>query len=438
MIGMLAVISTTDTIPAILFGVPGSVAAQATVLDGHPMAKNGEAARALNVSYLSSILGGFIGAVMLALSIPVLRPLVLSIGSPEFFMIGLLGLTMVATLSSGSVVRGLLAAAIGSLLATVGTPLQSVTARWDFDILYLADGIAFVPLVLGVFAIPEIVELFMKGRIQSSQTEMKESTFGSISSALKDVLQNWWLVVRCSILGTWVGAVPGLGSAVVDWFAYGHAATTCKGAKDTFGKGDVRGVIAPESANNAKNGGELIPTIAFGIPGSATMAMVLGGLLHHNINPGPDMLTTHLGLTMTAVWSIPVANLLAGVVCLLFTRQVAKMVELPMQYIVPIIFVVTTFAAFQSSRQLGDLVVLALGALLGWFMKSASWPRPPLVLAFVLTPIVENYLYVSMSRYGFEWVTRPGVLILGGLIVAMVIKGLVSSRKSKGPGSAAA
>ena len=301
LIGLHSVICTADTMPAVLFGIPGTAASQATILDGHPMAKRGEAGRALGAAYMASLMGGLFGAVVLALSVPVFRPLVLAFGAPEFFMLGMLGISMVAVLGGRRPLKGLVVGVIGLLVGAVGGDPQTGILRWTLDQPYLEDGIPLVPVSLGIFAIPEIADLVVKGtRIADVP---KDATRG-VTVGIRDAFRHWFLVLRCSAVGTWVGFIPGLGASVVDWFAYGHAAQSIKDARETFGTGDVRGVIAPESANNAKEGGVLIPTIAFGVPGGAAMALLLGAFTIQGLIPGPDMLTRHLDVTYTIVWSI--------------------------------------------------------------------------------------------------------------------------------------
>jgi TctA family transporter len=268
MLGLLSITSTSDTIPSVLFGVPGTAASQATILDGHPMAKKGEAGRALGAAYMASLIGGLFGAIVLAIMIPVIRPIVMSFGAPEFFMMGMLGISMVAVLSGGAPIKGLVAGAVGLLAGMVGMDPQSGTHRWVFGELYLLDGLPLVPVSLGLFALPEIADLVIRG---TRIADVPSTAMKGVMTGVRDAFRNWILVIRCSALGVWIGAIPGLGSAVVDWFAYGHAMQSEKGAAESFGKGDVRGVIAPESANNAKEGGALVPTIAFGVPGSASV-----------------------------------------------------------------------------------------------------------------------------------------------------------------------
>ncbi len=428
MIGLTSVTSTSDTIPSVLFGVPGTAASQATILDGHPMAKKGEAGRAFGAAYTASLMGGLFGALLLAVSIPILRPIVLAFGSPEFFMMGLLGISMVAVLSGGAPIKGLIAGALGLAVGMIGMDPQTGVLRWAFDQLYLWDGVPLVPVALGIFAIPEIVDLIIRG---TRIADVPKEKMKGVMMGIRDAFRHWFLVLRCAALGVWVGATPGLGASVVDWFAYGHAVQSEKGATESFGTGDVRGVIAPESANNAKEGGALIPTLAFGVPGSASMALLLGAMMIQGLDPGSAMLTKHLDITYTMIWSIAIANILGTGICLLLTNQLARVALVKIHLLAPIVVVMVFLASFQATRHFGDLWSLLFFSVLGWFMKRFSWPRPPLILGVVLSGIIENYLFISITRYGAEWVTRPIVLMIGLVIIGSLVYGFRTGRRAR-------
>src|SRR5438132_1587184 len=275
LLGLGSTTATGDPIPAILFGVPGGAASAATALDGFPMPKKGEAGRALSAAYMSLLMGGVFGAFRMFIALPILRPVMLFLGSPELLAFSVLGISMVAVLSGSAPLRGLTAGCLGIIIAMVGTDPQSGTLRWTFDSLYLWDGLPLTPLLLGVFALPELCDLLISRTAIAADTSVGNIYKGQIQG-MKDCFREWWLIVRCSWIGGGIGSIPGISASVVDWLAYGHALKTEKGANLTFGKGDVRGVIASESSNNAKEGGALVPTVAFGVPGSATMAILLG------------------------------------------------------------------------------------------------------------------------------------------------------------------
>ncbi|NBS12325.1 MAG: hypothetical protein EBS77_06600 [Gammaproteobacteria bacterium] len=410
LLGMAAVVNTSDTIPAVLFGVPGTAGAQATVLDGNPMAKNGEAGRALSAAFAASLVGGLVGAVLLAFTVPVLRPLMLKIASPELLAFSIFGIAMVSVLAGSSPVRGVVAACIGVLLSMIGADSQTGTLRFTMDTLYLWDGLPLVPIVLGLFALPELADLAIR-RSSISEKANVDTTRG-LTTGLQDVGKHWYLAGRGGVLGAVVGAIPGLGTAVVDWIAYAWASQTCKGSEKTFGKGDVRGVIAPEAANNAVTAGALVPTIAFGVPGSASMAILLGVFLIHGLVPGPKMLTVNLDLTYSMIWSVGIANILGAGLCFAFSGQFARVALLRYTLILPPILVFVFIGAFQASRNWGDLYVLLIFAVIGWCMKLLRWPRPPLILGFVLGGLIERYAFISTMRYGDEWISRPIVMVV--------------------------
>lgn len=404
LIGLLAVTTTSDTIPAVLFGIPGTAASQATIMDGYPMAQKGEAGRAFGAAYMASMIGGVFGAFVLALSIPVLGPLVLAFESPEFFMLGILGVSMVGTMSGRVPLKGISVGFLGLLLSMIGLDPQMGMPRWTFNSYYLLDGLPLIGLALCLFAFPEIADVVIKG---TRIADVPKEALRGRGQGMRDALRNWPLVLRGSALGVWVGAIPGLGGSVVDWFAYGHALQTCKGASESFGKGDVRGVIAPECANNAKEGGALIPTILFGIPGSGSMAILLTAFLIMGLKPGIGMISTQLDKTYVMIWSLALANILGTGICLLFTPQLAKIANIRINLLAPLVVVIAFLAAFQATRSLGDLIVLLVISLLGWFMKRTGWPRPPLVLGFVLGPIIENRLFISLQLQGASFPFLP-------------------------------
>ncbi|MBX9761397.1 MAG: tripartite tricarboxylate transporter permease [Beijerinckiaceae bacterium] len=430
LLGLGATTATGDPIPAILFGVPGGAGSAATVLDGLPMAKKGEASRALSAAYMSSLMGGVFGAILMGLTIPILRPMMLYIGSPELLAFSILGISFVATLSGNAPLRGLTGAALGVMIAMTGSDPQTGTLRYTFDTLYLWEGAPLTSIVLGFFALPELADLAIS-RTAISGNLAKTDKSGMWQGA-KDCFIHWWLILRCSWLGAALGAVPGIGGAIVDWLAYGHAVRTEKGAAQTFGTGDVRGVIASESANNAREGGALVPTVAFGVPGSAGMAILLGAFMIHGLVPGPDMLGKNLHVTYSMVWSVALANIVGAGMCYLFSEQFAKLATLRYTLIMPSVLGIIYIGAFQGSRNWGDLWTLLIFGLLGWVMKQLKWPRPPLVLGLVLGDIIERYLFISIQRYGVDWFARPIVIGIFAISAMGLLRPLLADLKKEG------
>jgi putative tricarboxylic transport membrane protein len=424
LVGMDAVGNTASAFTSILISVPGSSGSQATIMDGYPMAKRGEAARALSASFVASLLGGFIGALILFASLPVLRPIVLAFGSPEFFILTLWGVTMVGVLSGNAPIKGILAGILGVLIATVGLDSKSAVERYAFGISYLWEGVNLVLVALGIFGIPELIDLATRKTSIAQRTELGRGFLQGI----KDVFRHWWLLVRTSALGAWVGFLPGLGSSVGDWFAYAHAVQTEKN-RENFGKGDVRGVIASEGANNAKEGGDYIPMLAFGLPGGTGSALILTAFVAVGIKPGPDMLTSQLSLTFAVIWTLVIANVMATALCMLFTKQIAKMCFFPFYAIVPPILAFIFMGAFAANFHSYDLTALMIFSLLGFYMRRNGWPRPPLLLGLVLGNKMEMYLWLSYTRYGFEWLLRPMVLFLILLTVGTVVHSILTGRR---------
>lgn len=415
LLGLAAVTTSSDLIPAILFGVPGSVGAAATTIDGHAMAKKGEAGRAFGAGFAASLVGGLVGAAILALSIPVLQPIMLAIGSPELLAFSIFGLSMVATLSGRAPLKGLTAAGLGLMLSMVGAGAQTGTMRWTFDWLYIWDGVPLIPITLGLFAVPELADMAIARR-QIARMPGERIDLSSQWDGVRDVFRNWTLVLRCSAMGTMLGAIPGLGSAVIDWIVYGYAKRASRDS-DSFGTGDVRGVIAPESANNAKEGGHLVPTIAFGVPAGTSMTLLLGAFLMHGLTPGPDMLTKNLDVTYAIIWTLTLAHVLGAIICIFGSRWLARLAEIRHGIMLPVIGPIVCIAAFQATRSWGDLFMLVGAGVFGWIMKQLGWPRPPLVLGLVVGKIFERYLFISLQIYGNEWVLRPPVLVVAALIV---------------------
>jgi len=415
LVGSLAVVHTSDTITSVLIGTPGSAAAAATILDGHPLAKQGQAARALSAAFLSSLIGGLIGTVFLTLSLPIARPLVLLFSSPELLMLCVLGLSFAGFLTGGAPLKGGMAACLGLLLGSVGSAPADAVNRYTFGQLYLLDGIPLVGVALGIFGIAEIIDLLAKG----GQIAERIGLGSGWLQGVKDVVQHWGIVVRGSLIGVWAGILPGIGATAGSWMAYGHVVAMASD-RERFGKGDIRGVIAPESANNSVEAGDFIPTLLFSVPGGAPSAILLGALYFYGIQPGPRMVQENLDLVFTIIWSFAIANTMGAALCLFLSPALARLTWVPFAQLAPAIMVTIFFGAFQSSEHFGDIYAMLGLGLMGWLMKQLGWPRAPFLVGFVLTKPTEQYLWLSISRYDFEWLLRPGVIVLGLLLLASI------------------
>ena len=407
MIGVLAPTTTSDTFPAVLMGIPGTAGSQATVMDGFPLSKKGMAARALSAAFCSSLMGGVFGALILSISIYYAIPIIMAFGFGEQFLLIILALLMVGALTGENFIKGVTACILGLIIGSIGSAPITGDLRFTFGTLYLVEGVPIVIVGLGLFALPEIVGLLdSKGAIAKA-LKNEEGWFRGI----KDVFKNWFLVLRCSSIGCIVGALPGLGGTVVDWIAYSHLKQTSKDTSN-IGKGDIRGVIAPESANNAKEGGALIPTLLFGIPGSGNKVLLLGGFILIGIEPGLEMVTTHLDLTYLMIWSLAIANILGAGLCIGFASHISKLTLVRYYILAPVMIVLIFFATFNINRDWYDFIGLLGFGLIGITFKAFGWSRPALLIGFFLSTKVELLSYQTQAVYGLTFLTRPVSIIL--------------------------
>jgi TctA family transporter len=437
MIGMVAVVPTSDTFASVLMGIPGSSASQATVLDGFPLAKKGQAARALSAAFAASLFGGLVGASFLTLFILVARPIVLEFRTPELLMITIFGLSMVGVLAGRVALKGIAAAGLGMMIGTIGEGDSSGELRMaTYDLPYLVDGLKLVIVGLGIFAIPEIVALLRQDKAIADRKPLG----GGWLTGVRDWFANIWLSVRCSVIGVIVGVIPGLGGSVVDWIAYGHSVQTTKD-KSQFGSGEIRGVIGPESSNNAKEGGGLVPTLLFGIPGSGSMAIFIGAIAllgSGSIEVGPSMLKNNLDITYAIVWLLALANVVGTLICIAASGGIARLTTIPFALLAPFLFMIISFAAFQSGQNLMDLVALFAIGLLGIMMRRFDWSRPAFLIGFVLSNPAETYanqaVQIAQSRFrkgfdeGIDYIFSPIVIVL---IVITLISVVVGLRQAK-------
>ena len=396
--------------------------------------KKGEAGRALGAALMSSLVGAIFGALALTLAIPAVRPLVLTFGSPEFFMLAVLGVAFVASLSGENLLKGLIGGGIGYLLATIGLDPISGIQRYTFGQLFLWDGIGLVPVTIGLFAIPEIIDLAVQG---TSIAKQQPTALGGVMQGVRDTFIHFWMVIRCSAIGTYIGLIPGIGGAVSQWVAYAHAVQSSPD-KERFGKGAVEGVLGPGAANNSTLGGALIPTVAFGVPGSVSTAILLGAFIIQGIVPGPDMLIPepkgHPTVTFSLVWINIVSNLITVEICFLFLDKLAKITNIRANLLMPFILLLVYLGTFAEKNAFEDLGVL------GWVMVKLDWQRPPLILGLVLGPVMGNRLFLSTDNYGATWLWRPGVLILlaitlGGLLYPALKKKFKIKKQTETPGA---
>lgn len=413
MIGLTSTTSTSDTFMSVLIGVPGGSSAQATVLDGFPLAKQGYAARALSAAFLSSMIGGIFGAFLLSIAFVVAKPILLAVGFGEQLMLVIFALTLVGLLTGPSMAKGLASCCMGLLIGAIGGSQATAEYRFTFDTIYLMEGVPLVVVALGIFAFPEIIDVLRRHHTISQSGRLG----GGWLQGIRDVVKHWWIVLRCSFIGAIVGFLPGLGGSVIDWIAYGHVVQTSRD-KSRFGKGDIRGVIGPESAANAKEGGALIPTLFFGVPGSGTMALLLGGLIVIGVTPGRPMVTKHMDLVFVIIWSIALANILGTAISIALAKPIAKVTTVPFTWIAPFILVMIFLSAYQATFQWGDIITLIAVGILGIFMKRFGWSRAALLIGFVLSQRLEASTYRTVQIYGWDIFTRPVSIVI--MVLAVV------------------
>jgi len=354
---------------------------------------------------------------------------------------------MVAVLAGRIALKGIAAAGLGMMIGTIGIADAGGSLRMaSYDFPYLTDGLKLVIVGLGIFAIPEIVSLLRQDR-----SIAKEAKLGAgWTEGIKDWFNNKWLSMRCSVIGVIVGVIPGLGGSVVDWIAYGHTVQTTKD-KSMFGKGEIRGVIGPESSNNAKEGGGLVPTLLFGIPGSGSMAIFIGAVAllgSGSIEVGPQMLKSNLDITYSIVWLLALANVLGTLLCIAASGGIARLTTIRFTYLAPFLFMLISFAAFQSGQNFEDLLALFAIGLIGIFLRRFDWSRPAFLIGFVLSNPVEKFtnqaFQVASFRFrksfeeGMDYVFSPIVIILIIITVVSVIVGIRQAKKIMSEGESVA
>jgi putative tricarboxylic transport membrane protein len=430
LLGMWVVTSTTGDLTSVLFGVPGEATSAAAVMDGYPLTRKGQGGRALGAVLTSSAMGAIFGALVLALSITLIRPVVLALGAPEFFALTVLGLTFVITLAGKHLIKGFIMVSLGLLVALVGVDPEVGVPRFTFGQLYLWEGINLIPVVVGLFGGSEILQLMLSKTSIAKASSPDQNKLNGTGRGVLDALRHWNLVLRTAGIGALIGMLPGLGGSVAQWIAYGHAKQTSKNP-DEFGKGAIDGVIAAGATNNAKDGGSLIPTIAFGIPGGAATAVLLGGFMILGLTPGKEMLTTRLDVTMSMVWIAIISNLVAVGIALLFIRPLMKLTKLQGPVLIPALVLLLVIGSYTATNSFADVWVMVAASAVGVVCLRWDWPRVPFLLAVVLGGFAEGYLNLSNSIFGAEWVTRPIVLGIGVAILASIVYGVRTNRRSK-------
>ena len=429
--GVMGATSCGGSITAILLNTPGTAPNAATTFDGYPMAQQGRAGQAIGASATASAMGGLLGLFTLILFIPLAKEIVLLFGPVEFLLLTVLGLVAIAVSSRGKLLRGLIAGGFGLMFAFVGVDTISGATRFTLDTDYLWDGIPLVPTLTGLFAISQMIELALKGgSVVSSNTTI--ASISGIWQGAAAVFKHWTVMVRGSVIGTIIGAIPGLGGTVASFIAY---TSTVQSSRDpsSFGKGNIVGVIAPESANNAKDGGSLVPTVAFGIPGSAETAVFLGILVLHGIEPGPSLLLQNEREIYGLIVALTLSAVGASVIGLLTARWLVRITFVNVNILVPLVVTISLTGVYVLQGKPGDVLLALIMGIFGYLMIRFDYPRLTLVIALVLGETAERSFHQSLLISDNNLVglimERPQAIIL---VLATLLTLLLPALRKRG------
>jgi putative tricarboxylic transport membrane protein len=346
------------------------------------------------------------------------------------------GFTFIIALSGERVLKGWLMAAFGMLLSLVGVDSQAGIPRYTFGELHFWDGISIVALVVGLFGGAELLQLMLSKSSVARVTAVEDPRRGALRG-MRDTIRHWRVVAQSSAIGIGIGMIPGLGGAVSQFIAYGAARQTSK-APEEFGRGSVEGVVAAGANNNAKDGGSLIPTVAFGIPGSLSTAILLGAFIITGLTPGREMLDERLDVTFSMVWTVVLANSIAVAVSFLFLRKLVRLTSIKGAWLVPFLFILVITGSYAESSNYLDIVVMLCAAAFGVIAIRWNWPRIPFLLGLVLGGLAERYFFLSKELYGWSWLGRPAVVVMATLIVLVLFRTFVTkgikARRVRGMG----
>jgi putative tricarboxylic transport membrane protein len=404
------------TITSVLLRLPGEASSVVTVFDGHALARQGKAGTALGVAAIGSFIGGTVSIIALSVVAPLVASFALDFGPPEYTALALLGILLVSTVSSGHRLKAIIAACVGLLLATVGRDGFTSAERFTFDNLSLADGIDFVPIAMGLFGLGEIL-YNLEERHRAAQTP---ATVANVWPSRKDLRQSSGAIGRGSVLGFFLGILPGGGATMSSLVAY---AVEKRRAKDPsrFGKGAIEGVAAPETANNAAATSSFIPLLTLGIPANATMAVIFGALLIQGVSPGPQLVSEEPELFWGVVNSMYLGNILLLIMSIPLVGLFVRILRVRATVLAPITVLITLIGVYTVNNDVFDIVLVIVFGALGYLMKKLGFDPGPLVLAFVLGSLLEESLRRSLLIFDGDatgFFTRP---ISGTLLVAFVL-----------------
>ncbi|WP_062228564.1 tripartite tricarboxylate transporter permease [Aureimonas frigidaquae] len=416
---------------SILLNVPGTPANAITCLDGYPMTKQGRGGVALFMTTIASFVGGSIGILLLMLFAPVIARYALSFGSAEYFSLMVLGLVAASTVSNGSALKGLIMVAVGILAGTVGADIYTGTPRFTFGYLELMDGISLVALAMGIFGVAEVISSI--GKVDLKDLDQKSISFAAMKPTRDDVRRSWFPMLRGSSIGAFFGTLPGTGPSLAAFMAY---AVEKRAAREPqrFGKGAIEGIMAPESANNSADQTSFIPTLALGIPGSPTMALMLGALMIHGIAPGPGLMTEQPSLFWGLVMSFWIGNVLLVILNIPLIGVWVRLLAVPYPILFPSVLMFIAIGTYSVNYNAFDVLLVALFGALGYAMRVMAFPAAPLLLGFVLGPMMEEHFRRAMllSRGDFmTFLNRPISATVLAMAAALIAWGLYAGLRAR-------
>ena len=411
------------SVTAILFNIPGTAPSAATAIDGHAMTRQGRAREALGCSAAASALGSSVGVVVLALLLPFVGSVLHLMGPAEMLVLAAWGLLSVVAVIRKAPTKGFILVGLGLMAAFVGLDPISAEARFTFGTLYLLDGIPAIPVFIGIFAVAEAIDLIATRRPRIAERIDPEGLAGSARKGVLAVFRFPRVFLRSSLIGAIVGIMPGVGGTAASFIAYNEARRTA-GASGRFGKGDVRGVLAPEAANDAKDGGSLLTTLAFGIPGSAVTAVLLAAFEVHGLRLGRSLLQNDLDLVFALIWALFLSNWITSLLGLALASRMAGLAEVRSGRLIPVILVLAAVGAIGYRGRLGDVALAFAFGVAGYAMRRYGWPRIAFVMALILGSLVEVNLHLTMTLHELgrlNFWTRPSVLVGAALVMVTVI-----------------
>lgn len=414
-------------ISSVLLGIPGTPSSVATTFDGYPMAKKGEPGRALAIGLWSSFFGSLIGGAILIVGAPLLSKWAIQFGPWEFFALMVLGLSAIASLGNGSLIKGILAGLLGMFFGMFGLDPVLGTERFTFGTVSMMAGFSYLPVLIGIFAFSQLLTEIGKHSGEQSNVDTKISLSYPIGKTLKDMGGSFVNVIRSSVIGTIIGALPGAGSSIANIMSYDVAKKLSKNP-ELYGTGTKDGIIAAETANNSSEGGALIPTLALGIPGSAVTVMMMGALLVHGIQPGPYFFVSQPVLAYGIFLSFFISAILMLVVQSLGIKLFLRINDIPMHFLLPIVIILCALGSFALNNRIFDIWVLLLFGVIGYLMKSSGFSLPAFVLGIILGPLTEENLRraVATSADLSLFFTRPLSGALLGLAILSILYGIIT------------